>query len=110
MGTLGYIFFGTWAVLGAANLYLLYGTKDVKRKRKLFPLSVTLAGGLMLVFIMLFGFPLQVILVAVPSIILISFLNLKFIKFCDSCGSTVKGSFLNPSEHCHKCGAMLNDK
>ena len=108
MESFGYIYFGLWGALAVANLYVLFGTKDAKLKRTIFPIFVILAGALVLLFIVLMGFPRHVLYIAFPNVILITILNLKLIKFCDSCGRVVRGEFFIVPKHCHKCGAKLS--
>ena len=110
MKSFEFIYFGVWAVLAAVNLYVLYGTKNVKLKRTLFPLLVIMAGGWVLLFLVVLGFSRHVLYIFIPTLILIAILNLRLIKFCDACGSVVKGEFFNVPKQCNNCGAKLRDK
>ncbi len=110
MESFGYIYFGVWAALAIADLYLLFGTKNAKLKRILFPLLVIFAGVWVLLFIVFLGFPRHVLYIAIPSVILITILNLKLTKFCDACGSVVRGEFFSVPKQCNNCGAKLRGK
>jgi len=108
MESFGYIYFGLWGALAATNLYVLFGTKNAKLKRTLFPIFVILSGVLVLLFILLMEFPRHVLYISIPNVILITVLNLKLIKFCDSCGSVVRGEFYSVPKRCQKCGVKLS--
>jgi hypothetical protein len=51
----------------------------------------------------------QILYIAVPAIILISFLNIRMVRFCDSCGKTIYQQlpFSRP-RYCPYCGAKLD--
>jgi hypothetical protein len=111
-------FVGTWIVLGAVGFLLFYLGKDVVFKRKWFPRNVML-GGLLFVFYSTTLFTLGsgllgglgVLVVVVPAVCLISWLNIKFTKFCGECGSTiVDQNWFSPMKFCSKCGAELDAK
>jgi uncharacterized protein (DUF983 family) len=53
-------------------------------------------------------FPAEAFYLAVPAVILISLLNIRATKFCDSCGKMVMNqNVLSPPKYCSKCGAEL---
>jgi hypothetical protein len=105
-----YVYFGIWAALMAANLYILFATKNAKAKRMLLPVLGVLAGVSVLLFLVLNDFSRAVLYLAVPVVILISILNLRQFKICDSCASLVRGEFFGVPKECHNCGARLNGK
>ena len=103
------IFFGTWVVLGIISFLLFFVSKNATLKRKLWPPFVIGIGILFAVFVYLMGFPIETFAIMGPAIILITFLNLRNMKFCDSCGKSIMSQ--NPfsrMEYCPKCGAKLN--
>jgi membrane protease YdiL (CAAX protease family) len=52
---------------------------------------------------------LGILIVLLPVVILISYLNIKFTKFCDKCGSTLYNyNWFQPMRFCSKCGAELD--
>ena|SRR5215208_4959208 len=104
------IFFVVWAVLAVVGLFLFYVNKNAQFKRKYFPWYIILTGVLFCSFILVMGFPVLVMFIVVPVIAIISYLNIKSIKFCDNCGKTlVNQAWLIKPENCAKCGAKLND-
>jgi hypothetical protein len=66
------------------------------------------SGVIFLGFIWLSGAPPAALLLAVPGVALILFLNIRGIQFCDACGRTVfSQNPWSPSKFCAKCGAPL---
>ena len=109
-------FFGTWIVLGIVSVYLFWIKKDVALKRKWFPRFVVLAGVLFVLFsstIMVLQSrsfqSLGILAIVIPFVILASYLNLKFTKFCGKCGATIIDyNWFSPMKFCSKCGAELD--
>ena len=102
------IFFGTWVVLGLVSFYIFFIGKNAELKRKLWPPFVIGTGVLFILFVYLMGFGGEAMYMMVPAVILITILNLRATKFCDSCGKTIinQNFFVKP-EFCSKCGAKL---
>jgi hypothetical protein len=102
------IFFGTWIVLGLSSFAFFHFSKDAALKRKVLPVMSVSTGILFLGFIWLMGVRGEAMYLAVPAVILISLMNLRVTKFCDSCGRTLFNQ--NPfskTEFCPKCGSKL---
>ena len=112
------LFFGTWIVLGIVSFVVFFLGKDTALKRKWFPRFIVLAGVLFVIFsttIMVLGsqswWSLGILLVVVPAVAVISYLNIKMTKFCDKCGATlINSNWFSPMRFCSKCGAVLDDK
>ena len=51
----------------------------------------------------------QVSFFVYPVIALISFLNIRNIRFCSSCNATLYGRLFTSDQFCSKCGAPLGD-
>jgi hypothetical protein len=115
-GIVSTCFFGTWIVLGVGGFFLFYLGRDVAFKRKWFPRFITFVGVLFVFFsttLMVLSSrslgALSILVIVVPAVFLISFLNIKFTKFCDKCGATVYDqSWFAPMKYCSKCGAELD--
>ena len=104
------VFAGVWVVLGLFSAGFLFLSKNAQLKRKLWPPFLILTGVLFVGFIWAMGaIPWQGMLVAVPLVALITYLNLRAVQFCDSCGSTVmsQNPFPLPA-FCSKCGSKLS--
>ena len=102
------IFFGTWVVLGLVSFLIFFVGKNAELKRKLWPPFVIGAGALFIFFVYMMSFGGEILLIMIPAVIVITFLNLRATKFCDSCGKTIinQNFFVKP-EFCSKCGSKL---
>lgn len=104
------VFFGTWVVLGILSFYLFFIRDDYGFKVKYFKF-VILVGILFLGFVTAMGIPLQVFIIMVPSVALITLLNIKFTRFCKDCGKTIINNVpFAKIEFCPKCGSKLHDR
>jgi hypothetical protein len=112
------LFVGTWIVLGIVGFVVFFLGRDTALKRRWFPRFVVL-GGVLFVFFSTTGTVLEsqswwslgILLVVVPAVALISFLNIKMTKFCDKCGATlIYSNWFSSMRFCSKCGATLDDK
>lgn len=93
--------------MGVASAAFFYLNKDAPLKRKLFPPFAIGAGVLFLVIVWadLGG---NGIFFLVPFVGLITFLNIRMTKFCDTCGRTLtRQDPFSPPKFCSKCGASL---
>jgi hypothetical protein len=105
------VFIGVWAVLGifSAGFFLL--NNNATLKRKVWPPFVIGVGVLFLGFVALMGFPLEMLFIMAPAVVLITFLNLRSVKFCNACGKTLMSQNpLTPPKYCSRCGASLDDE
>ncbi len=111
-------FIGTWIVLGIIAFSFFHLGKDAALKRKWFPRFVILVAVLFVLFssaLTALSSPslgdMKLLVVVLPVISLITYLNIKLTKFCGKCGATLyPQSFLTPSKFCPKCGAELDPK
>ncbi len=105
------LFVGAGVLTLAWNLFFLF-SKDAPRKRKLFRAGVLFITpvfglGVILFAIFLARAPLA-LLIFLPALALIAFINLKTVKFCDRCGATLYNSnWFVPMRYCSRCGAEL---
>ncbi|MBL8201209.1 MAG: hypothetical protein JNK40_09580 [Chromatiales bacterium] len=102
------IFIVIWVILGIGSAAFFFFINDATLKRKVWTPFTIGASALFLGFIWLMGFPSHVMYVAVPFVALITVLNLRAVRFCDSCGKTLmnQNPFSKPS-FCSRCGAKL---
>ena len=102
------LLFALWVALAlfAAGFFLL--SKNARLKRKMWPPSVIGAGLLYIAFVVATGEDVDLLYLTVPAVALIALLNLRAVKFCDRCGTTVvnRNPFARPV-FCSKCGARL---
>lgn len=101
-------FIGTWIALGILLFYLFFIKNDYDFKVKYFKYFVILTGLLFIGFNFLMKAPLQVFIIMIPMIILISFLNIKYTRFCKNCGKTIIDILpFSKIKYCTKCGKEL---
>lgn len=102
------IFFGTWAVLAIISFAILFLVNNAQLKRKLWSPLVMGAGLIFIAFTYAMGFDGPALYIMAPTVILITYLNLRSTKFCDSCGKTmINQNFWVKPEFCSKCGEKL---
>ncbi len=100
-------FFPIWAIFVISGLFFWFN-KNAALKRRLFPYFMIAAALVMVIFVFFSGIPPQALFIVIPAVALISFLNIRSIKFCDSCGRTINSQNpFSPAEYCQKCGAKL---
>ena len=102
------IFFGVWVVLGLFSGAFFFLGKNASLKRKVWPPFTIATAVLFVAFVWAMGFPSQVFLIMIPAVALITFLNLRSVKFCDACGKTIMSQNpFSPPQFCSKCGGKL---
>ena len=100
-------FFLLWIFLGLVGLWLFYINKDVRLKNRLFPWFVIVPGVLFSVFAYSRFRQPRILLFILPAVALISYLNLRSIRFCEACGAMVHNTFLARPSFCPKCGGAV---
>jgi len=105
------IFFGIWVVFGILSYYFFVFRNDYLFKIKYFKYNVVLLGILFMAWIIASGPPPQVYFIFIPAAALITFLNIKFTRFCQNCGKTIIHNVLfSKIDFCPKCGSKLQDR
>ena len=101
-------FFVVWVVMGIGSFAFFQISKNASLKRRLWPCVAIGAGVLFIAFVWVMGFKGQAVFFVVPFVALITVLNLRAMKFCDSCGKTihVQPPF-SAVNFCPKCGSKL---
>ena len=104
------VFFAFWIVLGIGGATFFLFSDDAALKRKVWRLYVISAGVLFAGFLVLSGAPPEFLIIAIPAMILITFLNMRSTRFCDACGKTLfnQSPFFVP-RFCSRCGARLRE-
>lgn len=109
-------FVATWIVLGI-GLFVASWKLDAATKRQWFPFAIMMIGVLFIAFTMAVAFlqsrswsSLWILVILVPAVALISYLNITHTKFCDVCNATLidQNWFGPPVKFCSKCGAPLD--
>lgn len=115
--TLFSCFFVTWILLMLGGMVAVSLSKDAAFKRWWFP-RLMIFGGIFMVSLPTTIMVLQsdfealaALVVFVPLICLIIYLNIKSTKFCDRCGAACREfSWLSRMKFCSRCGAELEAK
>lgn len=107
-------FVGTWITLAVVGL-VASRRMGAAAKRWWWPRAMILVGALFVFFSTTLTVlesrswsSLGILIVVVPAVVLISYLNIRFTKFCDKCGATLYShNWFVPMTFCSKCGAEL---
>jgi len=110
-----FCFMGVWIALGGTAVFLFMFGSNAEFKRRWFPRFVIFTGVLFFGFLTLFTFvepkgpPPIALLIALPAIVLISYLNIKFTRFCGNCGKTIVAGNMMFTElkYCPSCGKPI---
>ena len=99
-----------WGILGVSSFLFFHFNRNSALKRRIWPafiIAIGLIFGGFVYFIMGRQQP-QVLYLMVPAVILISFLNIRTTRFCDSCGKTLyRQPIFSRIQFCPHCGAEL---
>jgi hypothetical protein len=107
------IFFGPfiviWFALAISSFLFFHFNRNTTLKRRVFPPFVVIIGVFFGCFVAYISRGhLQILFVAVPMIVLISFLNIRKTRFCGACGRTLyQQPIFSRSQYCPRCGAEL---
>jgi uncharacterized membrane protein YfcA len=107
------IFMVVWVILGITSFLFFHFNRNAALKRTIWPAFIVAIGIIFGGFLFYFvgRQQAQILYVAVPAIILISFLNMRTVRFCDSCGKTLyRQPIFSRTQFCPYCGAQLGDK
>lgn len=101
------LFIGTWIALGIGG-WIFMGSAPPALKQKYRPFGIIAVGLLFLLFAYLLDGAKTAAFVAVP-IALITYLNLKTVRFCPKCGALNRSHTIFPiPKFCQKCGVTLD--
>ncbi|WP_165231781.1 hypothetical protein [Aquisphaera insulae] len=105
-------FIGTWIVLAIVG-FIASRRMSAAAKRRWAPREAILVGVLFVFFSTTMTVlqsrswsSMSFLVLVVPAVVLISYLNIKFTKFCDKCNATLYNhNWFQPMRFCSKCGA-----
>jgi hypothetical protein len=97
-----------WVILCVWGTLFFTLNTDAKLKRKLYP-WVMVSMGILFILSMYWinGKDITFLISGFPIVLVVSFISIKYTKFCNSCGRTMY-SFPLKSEYCSKCGNKLD--
>jgi hypothetical protein len=99
------IFVAVWVLIAIATS-LLHLRGSLETKRRWHPRITVAVGVLFLAFVASVA-PARALYLVVPAVALITYLNLKVIRFCSACGATLRQAGFRAPVHCSRCGAKL---
>jgi hypothetical protein len=108
-------FIGTWILLGIAG-FIAFRLLDTAAKRRWMPRWGALVAVLFVVFSTALSVlesrswsGLWILILVVPGVVLIAYLNNNSVKFCDKCDAFLWNySWFTPMRFCSRCGALLD--
>ena len=111
MGILFPLLVVAWVILAVASLSLFRRTRDVAFRRRVFPWFVVASAALFVGLVALIGAPSNYLLLVIPPVAVVAFLNVRGTRFCATCGRTVHGQLgVTPPRSCSHCGADLGPR
>ena len=97
-----------WALLGLASFVFFTFHRNAVLKRRVWRVGVPVLGVAFLGLVAWFTRSAVMLLFALPAVALITFLNLRSVRFCDACGQTVyTHGWIQAMRFCPGCGAPL---
>ena len=106
-GTVIPVFFVVWAALGVGGFLFFTRTKDVARKKRLFP-RLAIGAGVLFGLVIALMAPWTAVILFTPFIGLITWLNIRMTRFCDGCGKMlINHQWWTTMNYCSHCGAKL---
>jgi hypothetical protein len=98
-----------WFALAISSFLFFHFNRNATLKRRAFPPFVFIVSVIFGCFVAYVSRDhLQILFVAVPMIMLISFLNIRKTRFCGACGRTLyQQPIFSRSQYCPRCGAEL---
>ena len=105
------VFFVFWIALGLGSFLFFQFSRDAKLKRRIWPILIICIAIIFGCFVLyMTGGDARVLFIMIPAIILISFLNLRTTRFCNSCGKTLhRQPVFSRPQFCPYCGAQLHE-
>jgi hypothetical protein len=105
------VFMVVWGLLGLGSFLFFHFNRSAALKRQIWPVFNVVIGlifGGFVYFIMGRAQP-QVLFLMIPAVILVSFLNIRTTRFCDSCGKTLyRQPIFARRRFCPHCGSELH--
>jgi hypothetical protein len=101
-----------WCILGLASFLFFHFNRNVALKRRVLPVLTVIVVAMFLGVVYYFIGSSQplVFVFAVPAVVVISYLNIRMTRFCNSCGKTLHQQLpFTTVRFCPHCGAELGD-
>jgi uncharacterized protein (DUF983 family) len=103
------LFFAVWAVLAIGSA-LFYWRAPLPSKRLWHPRIVIGSGFVFATFVAMLLPAWPALLITLPGVALITYLNIRFTTFCPACGTMqFNRNWFAKMEFCQSCGASLRE-
>lgn len=103
-----WVFMAVWIGLGVVSWIFFSRSRDAALKRRVLRWGHIAASILFTGFVVLITGESWFLLVLVPAVALITFLNIRLTKFCGSCGATLyNANWFVRLRFCQRCGKPL---
>lgn len=97
-----------WMAAAVVSLAYFRFSRNAAAKRRLWPLSVAASAAMLVGLGWVLGFGVAVVAIVAVVVAATSYLNLRAVRFCHSCGATVRSKGLGARPpFCSSCGAQL---
>jgi hypothetical protein len=102
------VFAVIWVLLGIGNAVFMLRGRNPRLKRTLFRWFNVVGCALFSVFVLVLTRRPIILLLVLPALGVISFINIRTTKFCGSCGATLYDLiWFRRTKFCTRCGASL---
>jgi len=102
------VFFGVWFVISFGSAAFFRLNKNASLKRKVWAPFLVVTSLVFIGVVWTITKRVEVLYFLVPAVCLLTLVNLRMVRFCDSCGDTVRSqSPWRKPAFCPKCGAHL---
>jgi hypothetical protein len=97
-----------WTLAGIVSAFFFLN-RNAALKRRLWP-PFAVASAILLLVIVWWFLPSEALYVAAPLAALVTFINLRVVKFCNACGATTQNLPFRPARFCARCGHPLGSQ
>jgi hypothetical protein len=99
-----------WILLSVASFCFFHFHRGAKLKRRIWPILIIGTALLFVAFSFYFlGSHLEMLVLVIPAVALVSFINLRKVRFCDSCGRTLyQQPIFRAASTCPCCGKPIS--
>jgi len=105
-----WVFVAVWAALGVTGWWFFSRSRDLDLKRRVLRWGAIAVGVLFTGFVLVMTGEPWVLWIVAPTVALISFLSIRFTKFCPSCGATLYNyNWFVAMRYCSRCGTRLDN-
>lgn len=101
------IFFIVWIILGLSVFAFYTFNNNYALKRKLHPIIMILIAIIFLSYTYMYFTVKNQRYILIPFIGLITYMNIKMVRFCDKCGKTIYKNMGHKDGFCPRCGEKI---